>query len=545
MADLEAWRQQFAREDSDDEDGGLPPSRGNPFDNNDLGLALEELPLPSHIPNVANVSFAESRMKQMPPRAGVGPAVNLPPRRPTGGGGANADTTGSASDSRELLLHKLEVAHLKLEERDLELAAARNNGGGGGGGSGSGTSDDNVREAKMKELAKRAKAATMALGRERAKGAELTAELAQLKRERDGYTKAGTPAEGSAAARLAAASASVSDERNGLDPEARERELKESKKQLGEAHARLHEAKVSQQAAKAELEKYKRALVKEVGDEVPLQKLLDEASGAKGRAQQIHQLKDQVKSLNRKLERLNGGGDDGNGGDGTMGVPPTPSVLDGSDERQRGALNQMEQDRRREHERILLREQELDAELVETRKKLTAMDARIKNLEADVKGKKERLKLMIEKSDSDDKLIEALRAELTKATTSASPAAGGAGRGRGGGGGRAAASGGGVDAEKLASRISQQQSQIDRQEQIIHALKDQLQQQQQQENAGGKNGGSGAAVPRALGRGAPSPRQPPHADLVQMQSENAKLRELVQLLQEKLADAEMRGDGEY
>ena len=33
MADLEAWRQQLAREDSDDDDGGLPPSRGNPFDN--------------------------------------------------------------------------------------------------------------------------------------------------------------------------------------------------------------------------------------------------------------------------------------------------------------------------------------------------------------------------------------------------------------------------------------------------------------------------------------------------------------------------------
>ena len=51
----------------------------------------------------------------------------------------------------------------------------------------------NVREAKMKELATRARP-TMALPRrERAKGAELTAELAQLKRERDGYTPRGRP----------------------------------------------------------------------------------------------------------------------------------------------------------------------------------------------------------------------------------------------------------------------------------------------------------------------------------------------------------------
>ena len=41
---------------------------------------------------------------------------------------------------------------------------------------------NDAREAKMKELAKRAKAATMALGRERANCASLTAELAKLKK---------------------------------------------------------------------------------------------------------------------------------------------------------------------------------------------------------------------------------------------------------------------------------------------------------------------------------------------------------------------------
>ena len=83
--------------------------------------------------------------------------------------------SGGSGDSRELLLHKMEVLQLKLEERELELEAAR--------GQANETSSDqnNVREAKMKELAKRAKAATMALGRERASCAQLRAEVAMHK----------------------------------------------------------------------------------------------------------------------------------------------------------------------------------------------------------------------------------------------------------------------------------------------------------------------------------------------------------------------------
>ena len=43
-------------------------------------------------------------------------------------------------------------------------------------------------------------------------------------------------------------------------------------------------------------------LASQVGDDVPLAKLLEEPSGAKGRAQQIALLKEQVKGLQRRLE---------------------------------------------------------------------------------------------------------------------------------------------------------------------------------------------------------------------------------------------------
>ena len=75
-------------------------------------------------------------------------------------------------------------------------------------------------------------------------------------------------------------------------------------------------------------------------------------------------------------------------------------------------------------------------------------------------------------------------------------------------------------------RMAQQQTQIDRQEQIIHALKDQLQRQQQQS-------GSQQGARSRPGSGIREPQ-----DLIRLQNENGKLRELVQLLQEKLHDAQ-------
>ena len=143
--------------------------------------------------------------------------------------------------------------------------------------------------------------------------------------------------------------------------------------------------------------------------------------------------------------------------------------------------------------------------------------------EQDVKGKKEKLKLLLDKSDADDQLVNALRTELDKfrkvgGSKSASPGAGAGGGGGGGGGGFGVEDAGTKKRmSELGSKAAQQQTQIDRQEQIILALRDQLQQAQQQK---------------------PAAQQKPPQDLIKLQAENSKLRELVALLQEKLAEAE-------
>jgi len=106
--------------------------------------------------------------------------------------------------------------------------------------------------------------------------------------------------------------------------------------------------------------------------------------------------------------------------------------------------------------------------------------------------------LLLDKSDADDNLVTALRSELQKARS-----------GGGSSGPRSPPKTAAVDGEAkeaarrvsdLSRRISEQQMQIDRQEQIINALRTQL------------------------------------AGQEALSEENIKLRELVHLLQEKLAE---------
>jgi len=144
-------------------------------------------------------------------------------------------------------------------------------------------------------------------------------------------------------------------------------------------------------------------------------------------------------------------------------------------------------------------EQQLTHELGEARRRADAQAARIKNLEIDVRNKREKLKLLLDKSDNDNHLVSVLRQELDKYR-------------KGEGGGRPADGSAEGEAQRrvanLTGRVSQQQVQIDRQEKIILSLREQLAQD---------------------GGGADSGKEE------RLESENSQLRELVVLLQDKLA----------
>lgn len=54
---------------------------------------------------------------------------------------------------------------------------------------------------------------------------------------------------------------------------------------------------------KSERDRYARALLREVGDEVPMERVLDEGSDWKGRAQQISLLRDKVREASLQQVR--------------------------------------------------------------------------------------------------------------------------------------------------------------------------------------------------------------------------------------------------
>lgn len=164
---------------------------------------------------------------------------------------------------------------------------------------------------------------------------------------------------------------------------------------------RLAELSLSYEGARAELAKYKRALEREVcgaafpnpaqpvcptGPSTPSQvgsvdgaaRLLEGGSGARGRAEQISLLRDQLREAQRRAMTDNGG---------LAGGPSSPGSR--GEERARERLQQMEQERRHDHERLLVVEQQLRAELDESRRRADALAARIKNLEADVRSKRD------------------------------------------------------------------------------------------------------------------------------------------------------------
>ena len=267
---IRQWREQLAEEADSDDDGGFAPpgglggghslfgpppdSRPQSVHDNDMGLGLRE-PAPSRLHGVGVTA------REPPRRSSQGPSSGtlIPPR-----GGV----LPSGAERELVLQHKLQVLQLQLEEREIELEHARSLAAPAATGRAVGS---DPRDDKFKELAKRSKAATMALGKERAKAAQLAADLAAAKKELE---KAAVPAGGAGDAGAVGAS-----------------ELKEAKSQLAANNAKLHEQKVAAQALRAELQRYQRALAKEVGDDALVSKLLEEGSGAKGRAQQIALLK--------------------------------------------------------------------------------------------------------------------------------------------------------------------------------------------------------------------------------------------------------------
>lgn len=172
------------------------------------------------------------------------------------------------------------------------------------------------------------------------------------------------------------------------------------------------------------------------------------------------------------------------------------------------------QERRREFERLALREQELTSERADDKAKLEAVLARVKILEAEQRAGRAKLKLLLTKSDDDDELVLALQAQLGKLAEQRP--SGPAGERAGAGGASAA------ELAEVSARNEELAAQNAAQEQIILFLRDQL---------------SRASAHSDSAREAADQPAAPALGARYLEVENGKLRELCQLLQDKLAQA--------
>ena len=433
--------------------------------------AQEERTIPSAIPSRGAAGPVPTR--EPPPAAAAAPA-------PSVGAGFdwNANTMqqlqefqGQNAELQQALRKK--ERELERYKRDQELSSLTGGISAQVSPGKKGRGDTDPRDAKIVELAKKNRAMSLDVQRERDKASRLAGELKRTE-------QAMQMVQANPEAMRHATKAALPKDREkkqtwsleGGDPDkgsaSAAADVKALKDKLREANSRLNHQTVQAEKAKQELASVKRALAKEVGDGVDVKKVIAEGGGWRGRAQQISMLKDKLRESKRALDATR---------TSVQGAAPTLTMAEmqaqaqasaalaqdpayAIDQKNRKHISELGRKGRRETEELEARlQQALDAKDAQ-RQKYEGASARVKNLEKDMKAMKAKVLLVLEKSTNDDKLIAALKEQV-----------------RVGGG---AAGGGQVP---MTAPLREKEAQIDRQEKIILALREEVHAAQQREGA--------------------------------------------------------------
>ncbi|KAK2961291.1 hypothetical protein BLNAU_3737 [Blattamonas nauphoetae] len=297
------------------------------------------------------------------------------------------------------------------------------------------------RESKIIELAKKNKSLRMNLSKEQAKSLSLQSQVDKLQDELQSVTD-------TQAFHIESSSGSSD----------------EMKKKVQLLNTKLVEARSQLQNTKQELSKVQRALKQEVGDSVPISKVLQENGTWRGRAQEISILKDKVASLKEELRDLRMAGtvfdmdEDEDGGRDTSSVV-TSSAAPKKDFRQerKKEIEAAKQRRVQMQEDKEAEAQNLQKDIADLKLKLSSVQARNKILDEEYRTLKEKFNTIVTKTKNDDEFIRALQSqnETLKAKL-ITPTE------RDGGD------------DRLNEKLILQERQIARQEQIIRSLRAEL-----------------------------------------------------------------------
>lgn len=247
-----------------------------------------------------------------------------------------------------------------------------------------GVENVDYRDTKIVDLAKKCRRLQVALNKERANETITSAKLQELTVQNEQLLQD-----------LAAISKSKRSSEQPLTASAEE--LEQLQRELSVVNKQLDEWKKRATAAQEEVKKLQRVLIKEVGEGTSAAQVTDE--GWKGRAQQIVMLKAKVKRL--EAEAL----------ETPSSKLPLRRRLDVDSKAEQG-LQDMQEEKLHALDALIREKAALMEEAAKLRDRLDGSRARIQTLTAEGSKLKESLKVMIEKTESDDQLIDALKEEV-------------------------------------------------------------------------------------------------------------------------------------
>ncbi|KNE54666.1 hypothetical protein AMAG_00624 [Allomyces macrogynus ATCC 38327] len=256
---------------------------------------------------------------------------------------------------------------------------------------------DEAKETKIIELSKRVRKLTVVLERERTKSAKLEAQLAQA----------------AAAAARSPASDGKKPKRSssrGTASPTEEQQPNRDREKLAALQRKLDEEKSVTVGLRADVARLQRALAAELGDGVPLSRAVSDPTW-KGRAQLITLLRDKVKKLQRRLDHAAE-----NTPVPTGATPVPPAGTDDADGAtpQVALLRRIEAKRRADVADLAADNTRLRDEVAVMTKTTEALHARNRHLAAAQRDVRSKLQTIVAKSETDDKLIQALQNEIAQ-----------------------------------------------------------------------------------------------------------------------------------
>lgn len=172
---------------------------------------------------------------------------------------------------------------------------------------------------------------------------------------------------------------------------------------------KLEDLKAKHDKVQLDCKKLQRALQREVGDDVSLDEILDGSSadgGKRGRAQQIVVLKAKVAKLQADLAKA--------ASSSSEASPRTASLVPVStaDARVQQELATQQAQKQRLMDKVTLERDELQTKLAAVTKTHDAVKSRVQTLEKERAESRTKVQVLVDKSQNDDALIDALQSQL-------------------------------------------------------------------------------------------------------------------------------------